>query len=105
MVVSPHERVIIMPKLNAANTRACARLNAGKALDTSASHSDTGPGQDMHYSSRDGFVALSILAGSHALSFFCYRSTHARPLILGHGHPAVIAAVREQLDHGHMYGA
>ncbi|HZS91892.1 MAG TPA: aspartate aminotransferase family protein [Chloroflexota bacterium] len=27
------------------------------------------------------------------------------PLILGHGHPAVIAAVREQLDHGHMYGA
>ncbi|HZS89699.1 MAG TPA: transposase [Chloroflexota bacterium] len=32
----------------------------------------------MHYSSRDGFVALSILAGSHALSFFCYRSTHAR---------------------------
>src|SRR5579871_5127316 len=27
------------------------------------------------------------------------------PLILGHGHPAVLAAVREQLERGHMYGA
>jgi glutamate-1-semialdehyde 2,1-aminomutase len=27
------------------------------------------------------------------------------PLILGHGHPAVLAAVRAQLERGHMYGA
>src|SRR5947209_6390650 len=27
------------------------------------------------------------------------------PLILGHGHPAVVAAVSAQLQHGHMFGA
>jgi len=27
------------------------------------------------------------------------------PLILGHGHPAVVAAVTAQLQHGHMFGA
>ncbi|GAC1461901.1 MAG: hypothetical protein PVSMB4_20350 [Ktedonobacterales bacterium] len=69
-MVSPHDCVTIIPKLHAANTRACAGVSSGSAIDTSRSHCDTAPGQDMRPSSYDGYVASPILAGSRVLSFF-----------------------------------